>query len=221
MELRLGLKCAFALWGTAALSVPANAAIDLRITEVWAGSDGSDITPDWVEITNFGDTAWNFGSSALTINDSGGGTGTDAVVQGIDDILPSEVAIVLMEGSTSDVQEFYDIWNPVKTQAIANIGFAEGSGLGLGQGGDGVHIWLDDVLEDSFSYTSITSDISYDVLLGGDSVVGNASGAVATLVVNDAGSPAVGSPGMVVPEPGAAFLLLLGVACLSCTVRRA
>jgi len=220
MMQRSGLMLVSVISVLTALSATARAATDLRITEVWAGSDGSDITPDWVEIKNFGDAAWTSGSSVLTINDSGGGTGTDAVVQGIADILPNEVAIVLMEGSAALSQSFFDIWNPVKPQTLANIGFADGSGLGLGQGGDGVNIWLNDVLEDTFTYSSAASDVSIDVFLGQDSVVGNASGAVATLVTNDLGTPAVGSPGMVAPEPGSVLLMVVGLVGLVYANRR-
>jgi hypothetical protein len=202
--------------------VPTQADIILKITEVWAGSDGSDITPDWFELTNYGDMPWVASSGpVLTVNDNGGGTGTDVAVSDLADIVPGESAIILMEGTAATKQSFFDIWNPVKPMlALANIGSANGSGLGLGQGGDGVNVWLNDVLEDSFNYTSATSDISFDVVLDAGSYVGNPSGAVATLVVNDAGSPAVGSPGMVVPEPASIFMSLFGVSALLAARRR-
>src|SRR5690606_4368767 len=31
---------------------------DLKVTEIWVGQDGTDITGDWFEITNFGEVAW-------------------------------------------------------------------------------------------------------------------------------------------------------------------
>jgi hypothetical protein len=212
------LACGLAV--TACLA-PAQAEIILTITEVWAGSDASDITPDWFEVTNYGNDPWIAASGpVLSVNDSGGGTGTDALVNDLSDILPGESVIILMEGSVATRQSFFDIWNPVKPQlTLANIGWAAGSGLGLGQGADGVNVWLNDVLEDTFSYSSATSDISFDVVLDEDSYVGNPSGAVATLVVNDAGSPAVGSPGTVVPEPAGAFIALWGIATVLITRR--
>lgn len=202
--------------------MPAEAETILEITEIWAGSDGSDITPDWFELTNYGDMPWIAASGpVLTVNDSGGGTGTDAVVSDLADILPGESAIILMEGSAATRQSFFDIWNPVKPMLeLANIGWAAGSGLGLSQTGDGVNVWLNDILEDTVNYGSATSDISMDTVLGEDSFIGNRSGAVATLVTNDAGSPAVGSPGMVVPEPGSTVLVLLGMAGLAYAHRR-
>jgi hypothetical protein len=206
----------FLAWGLSVTTwiAPAQAEIILEITEVWAGSDASDITPDWFEVTNYGDMPWIAASGpVLTVNDSGGGTGTDALVNDLADILPGESVIILMEGSVASRQSFFDIWNPVKPQlTLANIGWAAGSGLGLGQGADGVNVWLNGLLEDTFSYSSATSDISYDVVLEEDSYVGNPSGAVATLVTNDAGSPAVGSPGMVVPEPASALTMLFFLA---------
>jgi hypothetical protein len=207
--------------GIAAHAVPAEAAIILKITEIYAGSEGSNLTPDWFELTNYGDMPWIAASGpVLTVNDSGGGTGTDAPVNDLADILPGESAIILMEGSAVTKQTFFNIWNPVKpTLTLPNIGWVAGSGLGLSQSGDAVNVWLNDVLQDSANHGSPTSDVSLDIALGEDSYVGNPSGAVATLVVNDAGSPMVGSPSTVVPEPAAA-MMLSGAAAFVFGVRR-
>jgi hypothetical protein len=216
---RLGLSQIASLAVLALVSTPAQAVIDLQITEIWVGQDGSDLTDDWFELTNYGDEAWIAGiSPVMTVNDNSGGLGTDDLVEGLTDIQPGESAIIIMEGSLADKTTFFDVWNPVKPQDLTNIGYADGvpsGGLGLGQGGDSVNVYLNDILEDSESYTSAPSGVSWDVPLGEYSVVGNASGAVATLAVNDMGEPAVGSPGSVVPEPGCVILLVLGAVGLA------
>ena len=208
---------------TAILSTaPARAVFDLRITEVWVGQDGSDLSEDWFELRNYGDMAWTTADGAMTVNDNTGGLTTDVPVSGITEIQPGEIVIVLMEGNPvdGDIQEFYDVWNPVKPQILENIGYADGSGLGLGSGGDSVNLFIADILEDTFTYSSSTSGVSIDVMLGEESFVGNASGAVATNAVNDLGESAVGSPGMVVPEPASAILGFLGLAGAVCFARR-
>jgi hypothetical protein len=225
---RLGLSVIAALAMLMSLSAPAQAIFDLRITEVWVGQDGSDLTEDWFEIRNYGDMAWTAADGLMTVNDNGGGLTTDVLVSGITEIQPGEMVIVLMEGSPADIDpypegdvlRFYNLWNPVKPQNLANIGWADGSGLGLGAGGDSVNLYIADVLQDTFTYNSSTSGVSMDVILGEDSFVGNASGAVATLEVNDMGEAAVGSPGSVVPEPASVVMMLCGAVGLAFARRR-
>jgi hypothetical protein len=214
----------------ACLSSQALAVIDLRITEIWPGQAGADVTNDWFEITNYGNTAWVSGvDSPIFVNDSGGDIlTTSAQVFGLANILPNESVIVLMEGDQDDKQEFFDVWNPVIPQVLSNIGYADGSGLGLGQPADGVRIVMNNVLLDSKNYTGsslFNNGQSWDVVLAAYSLVGNASGAQATLVGGgeDLINPAIGSPGSVfgvpnVPEPGS--LVLAGVALLSAALRR-
>ena len=199
----------------------------LRITEIWAGQEAADLTVDWFELTNIGNTAWVAGTSpVLTVNDSGGALTTDDLVEGLADILPGESAIILMEGTATDKQTFFNVWNPVKPQLLlANIGYADGvpdGGLGLSATGDGIRVWLNDVLQDSKDYNNPPSGVSWDVLLSAYSSVNNAAGARATLALNDAGEPAVGSPGTIrpIPEPTTLLLLVLGVAAAVVRLRR-
>jgi hypothetical protein len=212
--MRRRLILAFLLMCAAtAPALPAQGAIDLQITEIWNGQDGSDLTADWFELTNYGDEAWIAASGpVLSVNDNSGELGTDVVVAGLTDINPGESAIILMEGDEAAKTTFFDVWNPVKSQVLTNIGYADGGGLGLGSGGDGVRVWLNDILEDSEDYNSPISGVSWDVPLSNYSMVGNASGAVATTQLNDAGEAAIGSPGMVpsIPEPTSIILLIFG-----------
>ena len=209
-------------FGTAAFAQPV-----LRITEIWAGQDASDLTVDWFELTNFGNAAWVAGTSpVLTVNDNGGLLTTDDLVEGLADILPSESAIILMEGTAADKQTFFNVWNPVKPQVVlANIGFADGvpdGGLGLSSGGDGIRVWLNDILQDSKDYNNPPSGVSWDVLLGAYSTLNNAAGAKATLALNDAAEAAVGSPGTTrpIPEPATVLLCVLAAAAAVAHSRR-
>jgi hypothetical protein len=169
-----------------------------------------------------GDMPWIAASGpVLTVNDNGGGLTSDDLVEGIADILPGESVIILMEGTALNAQTFFDVWNPVKPQVLANIGYADGSGLGLSSSGDGVRVWLDNVLQDSEDYTSPPSGVSWDVELGEYSTIGNSAGAVATIALNDAGEPAVGSPGKIpVPEPGSIALLAIAALAAAWPIRR-
>jgi hypothetical protein len=205
-------------------AVPAQAAFQLKVTEIWPGQDGPDLTVDWAEITNLGDMAWtSAGDGVLTVNDNTGNLLDDVLVQNIPSIAPGESVIVLLE--TTDPTTFYNVWDPVLDQNDNQVGWADGSGLGLGQGGDSVMIWVNNVLQDSQTFPAAggaNSGKSWDVLLSAFSVVGNASGAVATIATagNSGLEPGIGSPGQIVPEPSSFFLAGIGVVGLALVIRR-
>lgn len=223
-------KLLYAAAIAACLSSQALAVINLQITEIWPGQVDDDVTVDWFEITNYGDTPWVSGvDSPIFVNDSGGDIlTTSAQVFGLANILPNESVVVLMEAGPVEKQEFFDVWNPVIPQTLSNIGYADGPQLGLGQPADGARIAMNGVLLDSESYTgsgTVNNGQSWDVVLAAYSLPGNASGAQATLVGGgaDLDIPAVGSPGSVagvpnVPEPGS--LVLAGVALLGAVLLR-
>lgn len=212
-------------------AAPALATFQLQITEIWPGQDGPDLTADWFEIYNSGTMAWtSAGDGILTVNDNSGGLLDDVLVQNIPSIAAGETVIVLMESSPIapapfDPTTFYNVWDPVKDLDTTQIGWADGSGLGLGQAGDSVNIWVANVLQDTESYTAAggaNSGRSWDVLLGAYSTVGNASGAVATIATAGTSGlePAIASPGMIVPEPGSVLLMSIGGVALGLFARR-
>ena len=62
---------------------------DLQITEIWAGQNGSDLTSDWFEITNFGDIPWISGVNGNLFYEDGTQDPADATpIIGINDIQP-------------------------------------------------------------------------------------------------------------------------------------
>ncbi len=221
------LLCAAAM--TLCLASQALAVIDLRITEIWPGQAGPDVTVDWFEVTNYGDMPWVDGvDGPLRADDNSQSLANSALITGITSILPNESVIVLMEADAADKQEFFDVWNPVKPQKLNNIGITAGSGLGLGQPADGASLFLNGVQVDFEAYAgsgTLNPGQSWDVVLAAYSLPGNASGAVATEVFGgDEGDvPAIGSPGMVsgvtfVPEPSS--VVLAGLAMMVLGVRR-
>jgi hypothetical protein len=211
-------------------AMPAQAAFDLQITEIWSGQDGPDITADWTEIHNYGDMAWTAAIDGdLFIEDESGNNGISGaiLVQGILSIGPGETAIILHEDDTKTT--FFDAWNPAKTQNLDLIGFADGSGIGLGGGGDSVYLFLaGGALLDSESYPD-TGDSpleteSWDVNAGDWSFVGDTAGSVESFATaGDSGLvPAVASPGMVapaIPEP-TSLLVFVGLVAAAASQRK-
>ena len=202
------------------------AVINLQITEIWPGQAGTDVTGDWFEVTNFGDTAWVDGvDGPLSADDGPAVFANSALISGILDILPGESVLVLMEADGADKTNFFNVWNPVIAQDLDNIGFCDGSGLGMGQPADGASIFLNGVLADNELYAGsglFNNGQSWDSYLGAYSVVGNEAGAVATLALGgeDLDAPAIGSPGQIqgVPEPSS--VVMVGLAMLGLAGRR-
>ncbi len=206
-----------ALMSLALTAGTASAAYDLQITEMWMGNEpGSNLTEDWIEITNFGDTAFTFGVDGdLYFDDDSFNWENADILAGIASIGAGESVVFVNGDAPIAIIEWTTVWGTIPG---LQIGVHDGSGLG--QGGDGVAIFLDagldgidefDAMLDSESYpdASANGGQSWDSVLGAFSTVGNASGAFGSLVGNDEGQFAIASPGLV-PAPGAALALGLG-----------
>lgn len=215
-----------AIYGVAAmmlLTSYANAAFDLRVTEIYFGQDDPDVTEDWFELTNLGDSAWiEANHGILYYDDSSPDPAKADPLMGIDYILPGQSVIFVGDADNSG---FLDAWSNVPG---VRVGTHDGSGLGTG--GDEVNLWLGDpMLSSPFESASypdagaligmgmIDDGATYDVFLGEFSTVGNAAGAVASAALGGgdgilpATVPAVGSPGSI-PEPSAALLVISVIA---------
>ncbi|OAB78614.1 choice-of-anchor I family protein [Cochleicola gelatinilyticus] len=175
---------------------------DLVITEIFAGQEGADLTADWFEITNNGDTAWVSGVDGDLYYDDESASGSEAdIITGITEIAPGTSAIVLVTGTTDDIATFTNVWGTVIDLTDVQIGTTDGAGLG--GGGDTVTLWVGDPLtttpvnSGTYPDTELNDGQSYDVELAAFSVVGNANGAVETIEAggDNADVTNIGSPG--------------------------
>ena len=191
-------------------AIQTQAQFDLQITEIWFGQSGADLTRDWFEITNYGDTSWTAAvDGGLWYDDLSADPGQADPLNDVASIAPGESAVFVI-GTAADQTTFHNIWDPVTSGY--QVGYV--SGATLGQGGnpveDAVNVWLGDPLgggaiidSESYGMTDNFDAQSWDVDLQEYSTVGNAAGAVATIALGGSGGdvPATGSPGSVVPPP--------------------
>ncbi len=196
----------------------AHGAATFKLTETYFGIAGPDGTPDWIEVTNFGDMD---GDTGVLYYDDENPTIASGVQLPSFMLSPRESAvfIVTADASAASLAEFTAIWGPVN-----KLGFATGGG-GLGQGGDTANILLGDgALVDSLTYPA------GDGIRTAEDPTGMGPVGLSTVGVNGAyesnpflnetiGFPPgpgatvtlIGSPGRI-PEPTAVALLVIGVA---------
>lgn len=181
----------------------AEGTFDLQITEIFMGNEpGANLTEDWFEITNTGTVAWTVATDgALYFDDDSAAAANAAILSGIQTIAAGE-SVVFVNGDAADVTAFTSLWGAVFDLDCVQIGTH--GGPGLGQGGDAVTLFLDDEGDgvDAGDQIDLATYPDANTAQGGSFNVGTqafsvagVSGAVATVTVNDAGQPAVGSPG--------------------------
>ena len=193
---RLTIACALA-----ALCTPAFAQFDLQITEIWMGNEpGNNLTEDWFEITNIGLDPWSPADGDLYYDDDSKDETTADLISGITGIAPGESVIVVVDDGLSAVTDFVSVWLPV--YELSGVQFGQVDGSGLGQGGDGVTLWVGTPLAGNFvdfeSYPDADAfgGQSWDVGNQKFSEVGDMPDQpAATNIVNDESQPAIGSPG--------------------------
>ena len=206
-----------------ALVAPASAQFSLQVTEIWPGNEpGENLTADWFELTNVGDVAWTPADGDLYFDDDSQDASVADPLMGISSIAPGE-SVIFIDDDTTD--EFAALWGAVAI--LPQLGTYAGSGLS--QGGDAVTIFLSngqptgitDIIEvEAYPDADFNGGQSYDVVLGEFSTVGNASGALATIEVNDFNQVAIASVGPAVPEPTTLAIAGFAVAGLAATRRR-
>jgi 2',3'-cyclic-nucleotide 2'-phosphodiesterase (5'-nucleotidase family) len=177
--------------------------LEIQVSEIFPGQDGTDLTNDWFEILNSGTATWTPTDGDLYYDDVSAEPNDAVLIQGLTALAPGQRAIVVVDGDQADATVFENIWSPVIDLSNVEVGFT-GSAAGLGGGGDSVFIWLGDplgsgsiVASASYPDTAGFDGQSYDVELSAFSVVGNASSAVETIALGGDGgdTPNIGSPG--------------------------
>lgn len=203
-----------------AFAMGAEGAFDLQITEIWMGdAEGSNLTADWIEITNTGTAAWRADAAGdLFFDDESADPASAGRLTGVDVILPGESAVFIDDDS---IDEFVAVWGDRIDLSTVKLGLY--SGAGLGQGGDAATLFLDggaqgdDVLTDAvlldyeaYPDANASGGASWDVTTGAFSEVG-VNDAVATWTTNDEDEAAIASPGQAaaIPLPESAFTLEL------------
>jgi len=120
---------------------PTGGTFDLQITELWFGQDGTDLTADWIEVTNTGTAAWTAATDgALYYDDESLDPTVADQVQGIESLAPGESAIIVI-GTAVDAAEFAAVWGDDADLSGVQVGWADGAGLG--DGGDAAGLFLD------------------------------------------------------------------------------
>ena len=94
------LFCAAAL--AVMLCSQALAAFDLQITEIWPGNSvGDNLSEDWFEVTNFGDTPWvEANDGNLYFDDDSYDATTADLLFGVSSIAPGE-SVVFVDGNAA------------------------------------------------------------------------------------------------------------------------
>ena len=222
---------------TAALlaSVASTQAQDLlRITEAMSSS-GVGGTPDWIELTNLGNTSANI--NGWKMDDSSRVFGSSLLLNGITSIAAGE-SVVFFETSTTnlgsgayatDLTNFRNFWGGLSG---VQVGYYGGSGVGLSSSGDGVAVFNSSGIEATtyVSFGAATAGYSFNFTWDNAGTLTSAANALSTEGVNGAwkvnsafggtGTPIdnIAGPGTIttaaVPEPSSFALLGLGFVAL-------
>ena len=197
----------------------------LRVTEAMSSS-GTGGTPDWIELTNLGDTAANI--NGWKVDDSSRAFGTSILLNGITSIAAGE-SVVFFETSTTnlgsgawatDLTNFRSFWGGLSG---VQVGYYGGSGIGLSSSGDGVAVFNSSGTEQAtyVSFGAATAGTSFNFVYDASggltsaanalSVAGEYGATTVSAAWGGTGTPVSNTAGLgVVPEPSSTALLGLG-----------
>lgn len=236
------LAWAVGLLAATLASSNAQAAIDMRITEIWPGGlDGTESTSDWFELTNVGDMAATGIDGAWFYDDNSNDPTSNDPLIGINTIAPGESVIYVVSWEddyatpVDAITAFTNMWGaPAGNLGGLQIGYIPGGG-GLGGGGDRVNVYDGNtagatLLADG-EYLGPATEASF--VSGADAVfnpggglplvaqVGVLGAYAGNLPASDAPGIglAIGSPG-VVPEPSSCLLLVGSILALLGIIRK-
>lgn len=202
----------------------------IRITEAMSSSGA---TPDWIELSNLGNTVADI--TGWKMDDSSRTFGTSLLLNGITSIAAGESVVFFETASANltsgawatDLTNFRSFWGGLSG---VQVGYYGGSGAGLGSGGDGAIVFnsLGNEQTTYVSFAAATPGTSFNFVYDaagaqtsaanalsvageyGATTVSAAWGGTGTAVSNTAG------PGTIttVPEPSSTALLGLGTIAL-------
>ena len=203
----------------------------IRVTEAMSSS-GTGGTPDWIELTNLGNTAANI--NGWKVDDSSRAFGTSLLLNGITSIAAGESVVFfetpaanLTGAWATDLTNFRNFWGGLSG---IQVGYYGGSGIGLSSAGDGMIVFNSSGIEQTayVSFGAATAGTSFNFVY--DASGGLTSAANALSVAGEYGATTVSAawggtgtainntagPGTIttVPEPSSSALLGLGTIAL-------
>ena len=203
----------------------------IRVTEAMSSS-GTGGTPDWIELTNLGNTAANI--NGWKVDDSSRAFGTSLLLNGITSIAAGESVVFfetpaanLTGAWATDLTNFRNFWGGLSG---IQVGYYGGSGIGLSSAGDGMIVFNSSGIEQTayVSFAAATAGTSFNFVY--DASGGLTSAANALSVAGEYGATTVSAawggtgtainntagPGTIttVPEPSSSALLGLGTIAL-------
>lgn len=201
------------------ISLPsANSQVLVRITEVMSssGTVTGQQTPDWFEITNFGNSAQSL--SGWKMDDNSFNILNSVNLIGVTSIGAGESVVFIEDSTGANVTNFRNYWGGL---AGIQVGYYGGSGVGLSSASDGVVVFDGTNEMNRVSFGAATTGFSFNFGYDGSGVLNTSANALSaigmfgvTTVTSTYGTGTTafsntGSPG-VVPEPSSASLMLLG-----------
>ncbi|CAN5539982.1 hypothetical protein BH09VER1_BH09VER1_24000 [soil metagenome] len=185
-----------------------NSWAQLRFTEVMSSS-GTNNTPDWFELTNYGnvtvmlDSSWRVDDSSALFSASVGLNLASPISVGAGE------SVVFIEGDSATVSNFISLWGLSGVQ----VGSYSGSGIGLSSGGDALNLFSGSSITTGVSFGAATTGHTFYWTYGND-VGASQTGGPTVSVSGQNGAVTrgsdVGSPGVALPLTSPTSLTWVG-----------
>lgn len=121
-------------------AAPARAAdTDIQVTEVTSRASSSSLGDDWLELTNTG--AAPVDVTGWRVDDDSNSFASGAPISGVTSIAPGESVVLVTETSSGAPTAFANAWFGGTLPAGLQVGWLDGSGLGLSSGGDQINVF--------------------------------------------------------------------------------
>ena len=198
----------------------------IRVTEAMSSS-GTGGTPDWIELTNLGNTAADI--TGWKIDDSSRAFGSSFLLNGITSIAAGESVVFFetasnLTAASTDTTNFRNFWGGLSG---VQVGYYGGSQISLSSGGDGVAVFNSSGTEQAtyVSFGAATAGTSFNFVYDASggltsaanalSVAGEYGATTVSAAWGGTGTPVSNTAGLgVVPEPSSSALLGLGTIAL-------